>query len=78
MNAHQRRKARRASTVFGFFGCGFQGYSGTAPYPDLMCTDGRMSDMDADGDDPEVWRIPCPKCLPAEYAAHLEELKNDR
>jgi hypothetical protein len=30
--------------------------------------------MDRDGDDPETWRIPCPKCNPAEYNAYLEEL----
>jgi len=71
MNSHQRRKQRRA---IGPAGCGFQGYSGTTLYPDLMCTDGRMSDMDRDGDDPETWRIPCPKCNPAEYNAYLEEL----
>lgn len=71
MNARQRRKQRRAGASIG---CGFQGYSGTTPYPDLMCTDGRMSDMDADGDDPETWRAPCPKCKPAEYAEYLKEM----
>jgi hypothetical protein len=75
MNSHQRRKARRSEPVPS--GCGFQGYSNTTPYPDLMCTDGRMTDMDADGVDPLTWRPPCPKCNPAEYNAWLEELANE-
>ena len=74
MNAHQRRKWRRAIPVSG---CGFQGFSHTTPYPDLMCTDGRMSDMDADGDDPSVWRIPCPKCNPDKYQEYIAELNDD-
>lgn len=58
-------------------GCGLQGYSGTTPYPDLMCTDGRMTDMDADGVDPTTWRVPCQHCLPAEYAEHLKEIADE-
>lgn len=49
-------------------GCGRQGYSGTTSYPDLMCTDGYMSDMDADGDDPSVARMPCRACNADEFS----------
>lgn len=73
MNSSQRRKAKRAAGP-EFTGCGAQGYSGTTVYPDLMCTDGRMSDMDADGWDPTTWRVPCAHCMPTEYAEHLQEL----
>ena len=53
--------------------CGQQGYSNTCPYPDLMCQDGYMRDMDADGFDPSVWAVPCPSCNPEEYAEYLRE-----
>lgn len=66
MNAYQRRKHRRA--LPSFTGCGRQGYSGTTSYPDLMCTDGHMTDMDGDGYDPSVARLPCADCKPAERA----------
>lgn len=76
MNAHQRRIARRR---FGHRrpsaspGCHTLGYSGTTSYPDLMCTDGYLSDMDADGADPSVARPPCQKCNPEEHANWLHE-----
>lgn len=73
MNAHQRRKQRRRAPVAVAIGCQFQGYSGTTRYPDLMCTDGYMSDMDADGDDPSVARPPCPECNPDEYREWARE-----
>ncbi len=60
-------------TRYAAAGCGEQGYSGMAGYPDLMCTDGYMSDMDADGDDPSVARQPCPKCRPGDYTAWFNE-----
>lgn len=64
MNAQQRRVARRKRPVFD--GCGVQGYSGITTYPDLMCIDGYMRDMDADGWDPSVSALPCKHCLPDE------------
>lgn len=71
MNAHQRRKRRRALPPIT--GCGRQGYSGTTSYPDLMCTDGHMTDMDGDGYDPSVARLPCRVCKPDEYLAWKRE-----
>jgi|GEM_PF-4245218 len=71
MNAYQRRQHRRALPPFT--GCGRQGYSGDTSYPDLMCTDGYMSDMDADGHDPSVARLPCRVCKPDEHAAWQQE-----
>lgn len=74
MNAQQRRTQRRTvSRSPAALGCHTQGYSGTTSYPDLMCTDGYMSDMDADGDDPSVARPPCAKCNPEEHAEWLRE-----
>jgi hypothetical protein len=74
MNAQQRRRQRRAvSRQPAALGCHAQGRSGTTSYPDLMCTDGYMSDMDADGDDPSVARQPCAKCNPEEHAEWLRE-----
>lgn len=70
MNAKQRRTLRRNSPDTG---CHRQGYSGTTPYPDLMCTDGYMSDMDADGYDPSVSRLPCHECKPVEYAEWMRD-----
>jgi hypothetical protein len=75
MNAHQRRKHSRALPPVT--GCCKQGYSGTTRYPDLMCTDGYMSDMDADGDDPSVARPPCPDCKPGEHAEWMREQQGD-
>jgi hypothetical protein len=81
MNARQRRKARRAADRLTDFDmartCGTQGYSGTTSYPDLMCVDGRMRDMDADGYDPSTWASPCKHCLPAEYAAWRKEIEEE-
>lgn len=71
MNARQRRIARRRAPAYT--GCHALGYSGTTPYPDLMCTDGRMTDQDADGFDPTTWRKPCKECLPVEYAEWMRE-----
>jgi len=73
MNARQRRVVRRAA-VPEFTGCGAQAYSGATPYPDLMCVDGRMADMDADGWNPTTWRVPCAHCMPTAYVEHLQEL----
>jgi len=72
MNAHQRRIYQRRHPAVAS-GCHQQGYSGTTTYPDLMCTDGYMSDMDGDGDDPNVARPPCPKCNPEEHAEWVRE-----
>jgi hypothetical protein len=74
MNAHQRRKFRRAFPIFDG-GCHRQGYSGDTSYPDLMCTDGYMTDMDDDGYDPSVARLPCEHCNPEEYQAWMKELE---
>lgn len=71
MNAKQRRRYRRALPVAS--GCHRQGYSGTTGYPDLMCTDGYMTDMDGDGYDPSVARLPCRDCNPVEYAEWMRE-----
>jgi hypothetical protein len=38
-----------------------------------MCTDGYMTDMDDDGYDPSVARLPCPDCNPVEYAEWMRE-----
>jgi hypothetical protein len=74
MNAQQRRTQRRAvRRQPASLGCHAQGRSGTTSYPDLMCTDGYMSDMDADGDDPSVARPPCASCNPEEHAEWLRE-----
>lgn len=75
MNAQQRHVARRAyrRAQPAALGCHTQGRSGTTSYPDLMCTDGYMSDMDGDGDDPSVARQPCAKCNPEEHAEWLRE-----
>lgn len=75
MNAHGRRKARRA--VPEPYSCGTLGYSGTTSYPDLMCIDSRMRDMDDDGYDPSAWASPCKKCLPEEYAAWRKEVSEE-
>lgn len=75
MNAHQRRILARKSPKMQ--GCGAQFYSGTTPYPDLSCWDGRLSDDDSDGYDPTTWRRPCPHCLPEEHAEYLAELAED-
>lgn len=58
--------------------CGFQGYSGTTQYPDLMCIDGRMIDQDGDGPQSDVWYPPCPKCEPEKYAEWQQELKDEQ
>lgn len=71
MNAAQRRKARRASPESE--SCGLQGYSGTTSYPDLMCIDGVMRDMDADGWDPSTWAPPCKHCNPTAHSAWIAE-----
>jgi hypothetical protein len=75
MNAHQRRIHRRALPPVT--GCGRQGHSGTTIYPDLMCTDGYMSDMDADGDDPSAARPPCQHCNPVEHAEWAREQQDE-
>jgi len=75
MNAHQRRTHRRSTPAPT--GCRRQSHSGTTSYPDLMCTDGYMSDMDADGDDPSVSRLPCRACNPDEYLAWKREQWED-
>lgn len=67
MNARQRRAARRRSPILTG-GCHKQGYSGTTPYPDLMCLDGYMRDMDADCHDLSVAALPCASCKPVERA----------
>lgn len=72
MNAAQRRIARRARPAPDT--CGLQGHSGTTTYPDLMCVDGRMTDMDDDGYDPSTWRAPCKNCLPEEWEEWQREL----
>lgn len=79
MNAYQRRQYRRHVRNVPFpTGCFRQGYSGTTSYPDLMCTDGYMSDMDADGHDPSVARKPCLMCNLDEYLAwKREEWENE-
>lgn len=71
MNAQQRRIARRRAPAYA--GCQALGYSGTTPYPDMMCTDGYMTDQDADGYDPSTARKPCKACLPVEYAEWMRE-----
>ena len=71
MNAYQRRKYRRALPPISW--CCKQGYSGEASYPDLMCTDGYMSDMDADGHDPSTSRMPCSDCKPVAYAKWVRD-----
>lgn len=71
MNAQQRRTQRRRAPVDT--GCHLQGYSGTTSYPDLMCTDGYMTDMDGDGYDPTTARLPCPHCNPAKHAEWMRE-----
>lgn len=74
MNAYQRRQYRRhVRSVPIPDGCFRQGYSGTTSYPDLMCTDGYMSDMDADGHDPTTARQPCEHCNPAEHAEWMRD-----
>ena len=74
MNAQQRRTRHAAECpVPAALGCQTQGYSGTTSYPDLRCTAGYMSDMDADGDDTSVARPPCAKCNPEEHAEWLRE-----
>lgn len=75
MNAKQRRKYRRSLPVVN--GCQRLGYSGTTRYPDLMCTDGYMTDMDADGYDPTTSRLPCRDCNPVEYAEWMREEEED-
>lgn len=76
MNSHQRRIARRAAPAMT--GCGRQGFSGTTSYPDLMCVDGYMRDMDADGWDPSVSACPCKICLPRERADwDFEQIEDD-
>lgn len=65
---------RTASRLPGDWGCHALGYSGTTSYPDLMCTDGYMTDMDGDGYDPTTWRPPCAHCNPTEYAEWMREL----
>ena len=75
MNAHQRRVARRKGFLFD--GCGVQGYSGTTMYPDLMCVDGYMRDMDADGWDPSVSALPCMYCKPDERAEWEREREEE-
>lgn len=76
MNAHQRRVTRRKGAA-PELSCGLQGYSGTTPYPDLMCVGGYMTDMDDDGYDPSVWRPPCKNCNLAEYEEWQEELAEE-
>lgn len=74
MNAYQRRQYRRhVRSVPIPDGCFRQGYSGTTSYPDLMCTDGYMSDMDDDGHDPTTARQPCAHCMPDAYAEWMRE-----
>ena len=78
MNAYQRRKHRRSShAIPRAIGCHRQGYSGTTSYPDLMCTDGYMSDMDADGIDPSVSRTPCQHCNPEEHAEWQRDMSDE-
>lgn len=75
MNAQQRRVYRRSLPAPD--GCQELGYSGTTMYPDLMCTDGYMTDMDDDGYDPTTARLPCHHCNPVEHAEWMrEELEN--
>ncbi|MBB5610597.1 MULTISPECIES: hypothetical protein [unclassified Janthinobacterium] len=75
MNAQQRRKYRRSKPRPT--SCFLQGYSGGTSYPDLMCQDGYMRDMDDDGYDPSTWAPPCKNCNTVEYAEWLKELDDD-
>ena len=75
MNAAQRRKQRRAFPIADT--CGLQGYSGTTTYPDLMCQDGAMRDMDDDGYDPSTWAPPCKNCDPKGWAEWQTELAEE-
>ena len=77
MNAAQRRIQRRKAWRNSPPSCGLQGYSGTTIYPDLMCVDGYMRDMDADGYDPSVSALPCKHCRPEEYAEWQKELEDE-
>ena len=76
MTAHQRRRPRRALPPPNT--CGKQGYSGTTSYPDLMCIDGVMRDMDADGWRLDEWAPPCRNCDPAGWAAWQKELQEEQ
>lgn len=71
MNAHQRRKHRRA--LYWQPGCNNLGYSGTTTYPDLMCMNGYMVDADADGWDPTDAHLPCKHCRPDEHKAWIKD-----
>lgn len=71
MNAAQRRTSRRAHPESET--CGLQGYSGTTSYPDLMCMDGVMRDMDVDGWDPSTWAPPCKNCNPIAHREWIDE-----
>ena len=77
MNAAQRRIQRRKDWREGPSTCGLQGYSGTTSYPDLMCQDGYMRDMDADGYDPSTWAQPCQVCNHHKHTEWLKELAEE-